>query len=79
MSVEDIGKKVPPAYYHLYQPIEILGSASYATVTALAERIDEFPGISWHSKPVRNYVEIGSLSHIIGYVGDITKDELKLL
>jgi penicillin-binding protein 2 len=79
MPIEDIRKKVPPAYYHLYQPIEILGSASYATVTALAERIDEFPGISWHSKPMRNYLETGSLSHVLGYVGDITKDELKLM
>lgn len=79
MPIEDIRKKVPPAYYHLYQPIEILGSASYATVTALAERIDEFPGISWHSKPMRNYLDTGSLSHVLGYVGDITKDELKLM
>jgi penicillin-binding protein 2 len=79
MPIEDIRRRIPPAYYHLYQPIEILGSASYATVTALAERIDEFPGISWHSKPMRNYLETGSLSHVIGYVGDITKDELKLM
>jgi penicillin-binding protein 2 len=79
MPVEDIRKKIPPAYYHLYQPIEILGSAPYATVSAIAERIDEYPGVSWYSKPVRNYLETGSLSHVIGYVGDITKDELKLL
>jgi penicillin-binding protein 2 len=79
MSIEDIKKKVPSAYYRLYQPIELLGSASYETVTALAERIDEFPGLSWHSKPVRNYLETGSLSHVLGYVGDITKDELKLM
>ncbi len=79
MPIEDIRKRIPPTYYHLYQPIQILGSAPYATVTSLAERIDEFPGISWHSKPVRNYLETGSLSHVLGYVGDITKDELKLM
>jgi penicillin-binding protein 2 len=79
MPIEDLRKKVPPSYYHLYQSIEILGSASYATVSALAEKIDEYPGVSWHSKPVRNYLETGSLSHVIGYVGDITKDELKLM
>ncbi len=79
MPIEEIHKKIPPAYFQLYQPIEILGSASYSTVVALAERIDEFPGISWHSKPVRNYMDEGSLSHVIGYVGDITKDELKLM
>lgn len=79
MPVEDIRKKITPSNYHLYQSIEILGSVPYSTVTALAERIDEFPGVSWHSKPMRNYVETGSLSHVIGYVGDITKDELKLM
>ncbi|HTX74390.1 MAG TPA: penicillin-binding protein 2 [Rectinemataceae bacterium] len=79
MPLEEINKRVPPAYYHLYQPIELLGSVPYATVTSIAERIDEFPGVSWHSKPVRNYLETGSLSHVIGYVGDITRDELKLL
>jgi penicillin-binding protein 2 len=80
MPVDDIRKKIPPAYYHLYQPIEILAPVSYSTVSALAERIDEFPGVSWHSKPIRNYpTDTGSLAHIIGYVGDITKDELKLL
>jgi len=42
IPVDDIRKKVPPANYRLYQPIEILGSISYATVSVLAERIDEF-------------------------------------
>lgn len=79
ISIDEIRKKVTPANYRLYQPIEILGAVPYETVTALAERIDEFPGISWHSKPVRNYIEAGSLSHVIGYVGEITKDELKLM
>jgi penicillin-binding protein 2 len=79
MPVEDIRKKVPPAYYRLYQSIEILGTAPYSTVSEIAERIDEFPGVSWHSKPMRNYLETGSLSHVLGYVGDITKDELKLM
>jgi penicillin-binding protein 2 len=84
MGVEEIRRKVPSAYYHLYQPIEILGSVPYATVAAIAERkvadprSDEFPGVSWRSKPVRNYLETGSLAHVVGYVGDITKDELKL-
>jgi penicillin-binding protein 2 len=79
MPVEDIRKKVPPAYYHLYQSIEIMSSVSYSKVSNLAERVDEFPGVSWHSKPIRNYPDTGSLAHIVGYVGDITKDELKLL
>jgi penicillin-binding protein 2 len=84
ISIDEIRRKVPVSYYHLYQPIEILGSVPYSTISAIAERktanpsTDDYPGISWRSKPVRNYLETGSLAHVIGYVGDLTKDELKL-
>lgn len=79
IQVEDIERKIIPAYYHLYQPIEILSPVPYSTITKIAERIDDYPGVTWQSKPVRNYVETGSLAHILGYVGDITRDELKVL
>ncbi len=79
MPIEEIEKRIPPAYYHLYQPIELISPVPYATIATIAERIDEYPGVSWYAKPVRNYLETGSLSHVMGYVGDITKDELKLL
>jgi len=79
IPVEEINKRVPPAYYHLYQPIEILSPVPYETIAAIAERLDEFPGVSWYAKPVRNYLETGSISQVLGYVGDITRDELKLL
>jgi penicillin-binding protein 2 len=72
-------KRVPPAYYHLYQSIELVSNVSIETIGMLAERIDELPGVSWQSKPIRSYVDTGSLSHIIGYVGDITREELKVL
>jgi len=84
IDVEEIRRKIPSAYYHLYQPMEIASSVPYPTIAAIAERktgdprTDEYPGVSWRSKPVRNYLETGSLAHIIGYVGDITKEELKL-
>jgi len=79
ISEEQFEKKVPPSYYHLYQPIELFSNISFEQIGLIAERIDELPGISWQSKPIRNYVDTGSLSHIIGYVGDITKDEIKVL
>jgi penicillin-binding protein 2 len=79
IAVSDIRAKVPPAYYHLYQPIEIKSNIDYATIATIAEHLDELPGVSWHNKPIRNYLETGSLAHVIGYVGDITKDELQEL
>jgi penicillin-binding protein 2 len=76
---DQIEKKIPPQYYYLYQPIELAVNVPYRTIAALAENVDTLPGISWQSKPMRNYVDSGSLSHILGYVGDITRDEFTML
>ncbi|TFG84344.1 MAG: penicillin-binding protein 2 [Spirochaetales bacterium] len=78
MPITDIQKKIPPAYYRLFQPIEILPSIEQGVINSLAERLDEFPGVSWYSRPKRNYLETGSFSHLIGYVGEISRDELKV-
>jgi penicillin-binding protein 2 len=79
ISREQIDKKLPPEYYHLYQPVEIASNIPYRAIAVLAENLDTLPGVSWQSKPVRNYRDTGSLSHVIGYVGDITRDELTML
>jgi penicillin-binding protein 2 len=79
ISEDQIEKKIPPQYYYLYQPVEVAVNVPYAAIAALAENVDTLPGVSWQSKPMRNYVESGSISHILGYVGDITRDELTML
>ena len=76
IPVAEIEKKLP-VKRSSFQSVEIRSNIPYEVITSLAENIDELPGVSWHSKPVRNYVETRSFSHILGYVGDITKEELK--
>jgi penicillin-binding protein 2 len=76
---EQIERKIPSQYYYLYQPVEVAANISFNAIASLAENADSLPGVSWQSKPIRNYPETGSLSHIIGYVGDITRDELTML
>ncbi|MDR2376787.1 MAG: penicillin-binding protein 2 [Treponema sp.] len=76
---EQIDRKIPPQYYYLYQPVEIAVNVSFSLISALAENADMLPGVSWQSKPVRNYADSGSLSHVLGYMGDITRDELTML
>ncbi len=75
----EIRKRIPPKYYHLYQPIVINSSAKYAQVAKIAENADEFPGVSWSARPIRRYIEPGSLAHVLGYVGEIGRDEYKIL
>ena len=79
MPAEDILEKIPEAYYHLFQPIEIRGGISFQTIARISERLEEFPGVTWHNKPIRSYLETGSIAHVIGYVGDITREELQVL
>jgi penicillin-binding protein 2 len=79
MDLAEINKRIPPKYYHLYQPIVINSSARYAQVARIAENGDEYPGVSWSARPTRRYIEPGSLSHVLGYVGEIGRDEYKIL
>jgi penicillin-binding protein 2 len=79
MTYDDILARLPRQYLQLYQPVEIASNVPFSAIAALAERKNTLPGISWHIKSVRNYDNVGSLSHILGYVGDITRDELTTL
>jgi len=76
-TTEDIESRVPPRYHRLFHPMEIAGNVSFQVISALAERRASLPGVTWSNRSVRSYAEdIGSLSHIVGYVGDISRDEL---
>jgi len=79
VSYSEIMARLPNQYTRLYQPIEIASNVPFNKIAALAERKNTLPGISWQSKFIRNYIDVGSLSHILGYVGDITRDELTTL
>jgi penicillin-binding protein 2 len=76
---QSIEEKIPPQYYSLYQPLEVASNIPFETIATLSVYADSLPGLSWQPKPARNYGNIGSLSHVIGYVGGITRDELILL
>ena len=79
ISPELLERRVPRSIYHLYQPVEIASNISFNTIAYLAEQSDSLPGVSWQSKPMRSYRDIGSLAHIIGFVGGISREELMIL
>lgn len=72
----DIDAKVPKYLRRSFSTIQIKTNVPFSVISNIAENRTDLPGVSWESKPVRNYVDSGSLSHIIGYVGDITKEEI---
>jgi penicillin-binding protein 2 len=79
VKVADIEQKIPPKSYRQFQPIEIRGGVTLPTISYIAEHIEDFKGVSWHNKPIRSYVESATFAHVIGYVGDITREELQVL
>jgi penicillin-binding protein 2 len=79
IPLAQLERKLPPQSYSLFQQVEIASNVNFASIAALAEQIQALPGVSWQSKPVRTYPETGSISHIVGYVGDITRDELTVM
>jgi penicillin-binding protein 2 len=79
IPVSQLERRIPPQYYTLYQPVELTSNSNFEQIATLAERVHELPGVSWQSKPVRSYPETGSVAHIVGYVGDITRDELTVM
>ncbi len=76
---QTIDEKLPKNIRKSYTTIEIKSNIPFSTVSQIAENSYDLPGVTWRSKPIRNYNITGSMSHILGYVGNITKDELKLL
>jgi penicillin-binding protein 2 len=76
---KEIDKKVPAYLRHSYSAITIRSNVTFNIISNIAENITDLPGVSWVSKPTRNYVMSGSFSHIIGYVGDITKEEMNVM
>ncbi len=79
MSQDEILARVPAQYRNLYQPVEIKSGVDFEIITRIAEHIEDYPGVSWHGKPIRSYQETNSTAHILGHVGGITTEELQVM
>jgi penicillin-binding protein 2 len=75
----DIDRKIPERDRKIHSQFEIKTNVSFETISNIAENITDFPGVTWQLKPLRNYVETGSIAHVVGYVGDISKDEITMM
>ena len=79
ISKADIDKKIPKNVRRSFTAIQVKSNVPFSVISNIAENKIDLPGVSWVSKPIRNYLHTGSLSHIVGYVGDINQDEITVL
>ena len=66
------GKRFPA-----YRPIPLAWDVSREIMERVQEHSVDLPGVLTEVRPVRDYLERGSAAHLIGYLGEITEDELK--
>jgi penicillin-binding protein 2 len=57
-------------------PLQVLRDAEYPVVAALEERRGDFPDVFMEVRPKRRYMGGTALGHILGYVGEISREEL---
>lgn len=63
--------------YSNTKPAELASNISNNSLAQLNEQNSEFPGVNINTKAIRSYTSANLASHILGYVGRITQDELK--
>lgn len=79
ISKTEIDKKIPKNMRRSYSNVQVKSNVPFTVISNIAENKIDLPGVSWVSKPTRNYQHTGSMSHIVGYVGDINQDEMTVL
>jgi penicillin-binding protein 2 len=76
---DKILKKINDNRSRTFEPILIKDDLSIKTVTALEERQYSLPGIVVNVRPVRYYPYKNLAAQVLGYAGEITKDELSYM
>ena len=59
-----------------YEPALVLKDAPFELVSRLEERRPVLPGLVIQREPKRMYPDSGVVAHLVGYVGEVTEDEL---
>jgi penicillin-binding protein 2 len=71
----DIERVLQRARRAPYQPALVLGDAPFSVVSALEERRVAIPGLLIQAEPKRSYPDTAIVSHLVGYVGEVTEGE----
>ncbi len=59
-----------------YEPAVLIKDAPFALVSKLEERRLALPGLVIQAEPKREYPDGATLAHLVGYVGEVTQEDL---
>ena len=60
-----------------YEQIVVKSELTPQEITALEEHLKDLPGISLDLQPMRHYLYGTSAAHLLGYVGEVSEEQLK--
>ena len=60
-----------------YEQIVVKSELTPQEITALEEHLKDLPGISLDLQPMRHYLYGTSAAHVLGYVGEVSEEQLK--
>ena len=69
-------KKIRSNWFRGYQPIRLKKDVDFNTICVIAEQNEDLPGVTYQVEPTRKYLDAGWVSHVLGYVNELTKEEL---
>jgi penicillin-binding protein 2 len=75
MEEERIRAKLGPTS-RSYKPTAVVRDADFATLSAVEESFADLPDVMVIAEPIRSYPAGSSFSHMVGYVGEVTQDEI---
>lgn len=78
LSDEQIERLMTRQRQNPRQPLVVDTDATFEEVAALEERRNQFPSVFMEMRPKRRYVAGPAAAHVLGYVGEVTENELEL-
>jgi len=76
LEVDEINLRLLPGRSAPFRPIRLLRDMDFDTLTRIEEDRDALPGVYVQVEPVRAYGDSVRVSHVLGYVGEVSATEL---
>jgi penicillin-binding protein 2 len=73
----DLAERLHDPDYLPYQPVPVYEGAPENVAIYLTEHAEDFPGVDFREMGVRRYVEGGLAPHVLGYLGQVSQEELE--
>ncbi len=75
ISIDNIKNAIKKVGNYSYETVEIKDNITIQQISYIAENSHLYPGVYYGSKSMRKYPLGNTMTHILGYVGNISPDE----